>query len=117
MVSSAFWCRAEGLGAEGAKGIPMSQAPVFCAGAAGCALVIVAALRVAEDRFTELFHIYYQPLLVLLAMLWLWGVNVRFFEARRVRYSVCFAPHDQAFLLSGRQIHQARPQRRTSVEN
>ena len=83
---------------------------MFCAGAAGCALVIVAALRSAEDRFTELFHIYYQPLLVLLAMLWLWGINVRFFEARRVRYSVCFSPHDQAFLLSGRQIHQARPQ-------
>ena len=94
-----------------------AQAPVFCAGAAGCALVIVAALRSAEDRFTELFHIYYQPLLVLLAMLWLWGANVRFFEGRRVRYGVCFSPHDQAFLLSGRQIHQARPQPLASAEN
>lgn len=98
------------------RGFTFPQAPVFCAGAAGCALVIVAALRAAEDRFTELFHIYYQPLLVLLAMLWLWGVNVRFFEARRVRYGVCFAPHDQAFLLSGRQIHQARPQPLASAE-
>lgn len=85
-----------------------AQAPAFVAGAAGCALVTVASLRAADDRFTELFHIYYQPLLVLLAMLWLWGANVRFFEAARVRYAVCFAPPDQAFLLSGRQIHQAR---------
>ena len=69
--------------------------------------MIVAALRMAEDQFTELFHIYYQPLLVLLGMLWMWGANVRFFEARRVRYGVCFSPHDQAFLLTGRQIHQA----------
>ena len=86
-----------------------AQAPAFIAGAAGCALVIVAALRTAEEQFTELFHIYYQPLLVLLAMLWMWGANVRFFEARRVRYGVCFSPHDQAFLLTGRQIHQAKP--------
>ena len=49
-------------------------------------------------------------------MLWLWGVNVRFFEARRVRYGACFAPHDQAFLLSGRQIHQARPQPLASAD-
>ena len=107
--SSCFWCNICGTSGGPTPLEYEAQAPAFIAGAAGCALVIVAALRMAEEQFTELFHIYYQPLLVLLAMLWMWGANVRFFEARRVRYGVCFSPHDQAFLLTGRQIHQAKP--------
>ena len=70
------------------------------------AFAIMRYLRLAEQDHFELFHIYYQPLLVMLAMLWMWSFNVHTFERRRIAYSVCFSPHDQQYLLSSQQLFQ-----------
>ena len=40
-------------------------------------------------------------------MLWLWAINVRYFEWTGVRYDVCFSAKDQKYLLHSRQIFQA----------
>ena len=76
-------------------------------GVAVAAYAIVACLRAAEPQHTELFHIYYQPLIVCAAMLWMWGADVRLFERRRIAYAVCFSAADQQHLLSSYQIFQA----------
>lgn len=72
------------------------------------AYAIMSNLRLAEQEHFELFHIYYQPLLVMLAMLWMWSMDVRAFEQRRIAYSVCFSPQDQQYLLSSQQLFQVR---------
>lgn len=77
-------------------------------GATLAAYAIVACLRTASQDHLELFHIYYQPLLVILAMLWLWAIDVRIFERKRIAYGVCFSPYDQQFLRSSSQLFQAR---------
>ena len=71
-----------------------------------CGMVTVAALRSSDVAHTELFYIYFQPVLPVLTMLWLWGVNVRCFEKYGVRYDVCFSNKDQKFLPNSRQIFQ-----------
>ena len=68
--------------------------------------MIMRNLQLAEHKHYELFHIYYQPLLVMLAMLWMWSIDVRAFERRRIAYGVCFSPHDQQYLLSSQQLFQ-----------
>lgn len=77
-------------------------------GAALAAYAITSNLRAAEKDHFELFHIYYQPLLVMLAMLWMWALDVRAFEQRRVNYAVCFSAQDQQYLLGSQQLFQAR---------
>ena len=68
------------------------------------AYAITRNLSLAEADHYELFHIYYQPLLVMLAMLWLWALDVRAFEQHRIAYHVCFSAHDQQYLLSSQQL-------------
>ena len=38
----------------------------------------------------ETFHLYYQPLIPFLVMLWGWGLNVLYFERTGLRYDACF---------------------------
>ena len=78
------------------------------AGASLAAYAIMSNLRLAKQEHFELFHIYYQPLLVMLAMLWMWAMDVRAFEQRSIAYSVCFSPQDQQYLLSSHQLFQVR---------
>lgn len=73
-----------------------------------CGLVTVVALRSTDVAHTEVFYIYYQPLLPVLTMLWLWGINVRYFERTGVRYDACFSSKDQKYLLDSREIFQVR---------
>ncbi|PRW59731.1 SPX and EXS domain-containing 1-like isoform X1 [Chlorella sorokiniana] len=54
----------------------------------------------------DLYFLYYQPFLPMLAMLWLWGTAVRFWERRRIRYDVCFLSEDQRYLLRSGQLFQ-----------
>lgn len=56
----------------------------------------------------DLYFLYYQPFLPMLAMLWLWGTAVRFWERRRIRYDVCFSPEDQRYMLRSSQLFQVR---------
>ena len=56
-----------------------------------------------------LFWLYYQPLIPLTAMLWMWGFAVKVFEDRTVKYDVCFSVRDQARLLPSRSIFQVKP--------
>ena len=55
-----------------------------------------------------LFWLYYQPLLPAVAMLWMWAGAVRLFEARSIKYDVCFSARDQPRLLPSRSIAQVR---------
>ena len=71
-----------------------------------CGVVTVCTLRSTDVAHLELFYIYYQPLLPVLTMLWLWGINVRYFERIGVRYDVCFSSKDQKYLLHSREIFQ-----------
>ena len=56
----------------------------------------------------DLFWLYFQPLLPVAAMLWLWAAAVRLFEGRGIRYDACFSARDQACLPPGRGLAQAR---------
>lgn len=85
-----------------------AQGAVFLGAATVAVYAIVSCLRLAEDKHMELFHIYYQPLLVMLAMLWMWAIDVRLFERRRIAYGVCFSQADQQYLRSSQQLMQAR---------
>ena len=87
--------------------IVLLQKNVFAAWFVVCGLVIVATLRRSDVAHVELFYIYFQPLLPVLTMLWLWAINVRYFEWTGVRYDVCFSAKDQKYLLRSRQIFQA----------
>lgn len=49
---------------------------------------------------TDALFIFYQPLLPMLFMLWLWTAVVSFFEAYYIRYDACFAAEHLKFLLS-----------------
>ena len=71
-----------------------------------CALVILGNLRAGDQAAEELFYIYYQPLIPVIIMIWLWGIVVRYFERNTVKYDVCFPTRDQKFLLSSRQVFQ-----------
>lgn len=74
----------------------------------GLLLMIMQYLSVAGTKQQDLFFLYYQPFAPMLSMLWLWGVNVRYFEGRGVRYDVCFAAQDQKYLLPAASIFQVR---------
>lgn len=73
-----------------------------------CTVATLHSLRTTSEDQYEVFHIYYQPLCVLIAMQWLWFVNVRYFELHNLRYDLCFSSYDQRYLLSSRQIFQVR---------
>ena len=82
------------------------QKLAFGVWAAVCTAVTLHSLSISGDDQYEVFHIYYQPLLVLISMQWLWFINVRYFELRNIRYDLCFSNKDQKYLLSSRQIFQ-----------
>ena len=63
-------------------------------------------LQLSTEADYDLFFIYYQPLIPVLVMLWLWGIAVRFFERKAVKYDVCFSSRDHKYLLNSRQIFQ-----------
>lgn len=68
--------------------------------------MVVSCLRASDDKYNELFHIYYQPLIIMLAMFWLWGIAIRVFELMKVEYEACFSVLEQSHLLSSRQVYQ-----------
>lgn len=64
---------------------------------AGLLFAIAPALSTGA---TDALFIFYQPLLPMLFMLWLWTAVVSFFEAYYIRYDACFATEHLKFLLS-----------------
>lgn len=79
----------------------MSVRSVFhalCWAAAGSLLFWIAPSLPAGA--TDALFIFYQPMLPMLLMLWLWTVVVAFFEKYYVRYDACFAAEHLKFLLS-----------------
>eukprot|EP00892_Ulva_mutabilis_P010445 jgi/Ulvmu1/7773/UM004_0002.1 len=65
--------------------------------AAGLLFAIAPALPAGA---TDALFIFYQPMLPMLLMLWLWTLVVSFFEAYYIRYDACFAAEHLKFLLS-----------------
>eukprot|EP00887_Chlorella_sp_A99_P004134 scaffold23.g4134.t1 len=87
--------------------LPLSgRAALWLSLHAGLAAACVAMLRTASQAYVDLFFLYYQPFLPLLAMLWLWGLNLRFFERCGVPYQMCFPARDRAFLLPSSSVFQ-----------
>lgn len=82
------------------------QKPIFALWIGTCGVIVVACLRASNDTYNELFHIYYQPLIIMLAMFWLWGIAIRVFELMKVEYETCFSLTEQQHLLSSRQVYQ-----------
>jgi hypothetical protein len=85
------------------------QKPLFTIWCTLCGLLVIPMLYVSTQADYELFYIYYQPLIPVLAMLWLWGIVVRYFERNTVKYNVCFSSKDHKYLLNSRQIFQVCP--------
>ena len=84
------------------------QKPIFGLWIGTCATVVVVSLRNSTEELNELFHMYYQPLLIMLAMFWFWGIAVRVFELMAVRYEACFSQIEQRYLLGSRQVYQVQ---------
>ena len=63
-------------------------------------------LRRLDGEAVGLFYLYYQPLIPVAAMLWAWAVAVGLFEARVIKYDVCFSARDQQWLLSAAALYQ-----------
>lgn len=53
-----------------------------------------------------MFYLYYQPLVPAVAMLWAWAAAVAMFEARAIKYDVCFSAADQQRLLPASALYQ-----------
>ena len=51
-----------------------------------------------EAAAWDLLLLYFCPLLPVVFMLWLWSLNVRHFELRRVEYELCFSIRERKFL-------------------
>lgn len=73
----------------------------------GLAVAVLTTLRLVSKAEQDIFFLYYQPFLPMLAMLWFWGINVRYFERHHVRYDNCFSTEDQRYLLRSGQLFQA----------
>lgn len=56
--------------------------------------IVHRLLAITASTQVELFYIYYQPFAPFVAMLWLWGLNVAYFERTGVRYDACFSADD-----------------------
>jgi hypothetical protein len=91
---------------EDANLLFIMQKPIFALWIGTCALMVVVCLRASHDDYNELFHIYYQPLIIMLAMFWLWGVAMRIFELMKIQYQACFSEKEQHHLLNSRQVYQ-----------
>jgi uncharacterized integral membrane protein len=62
-------------------------------------LLLHRLLSITTAQHAELFYVYYQPFAPFIVMLWLWAVNVWYFEKHHIRYDVCFSGEEQKHLL------------------
>lgn len=53
-----------------------------------------------DAQANSLLVLYFQPFLPPLVMLWLWSLNIRYFERKQVDYDLCFGPRERKFLPS-----------------
>ncbi len=67
--------------------------------AAAASTAAALLLRRLDGESVGLFYLYYQPLIPVAAMLWAWAAAVALFEARSIKYDVCFSARDQQRLL------------------
>lgn len=65
---------------------------------------LLSLLRVTPSVTLHLFHLYYQPLLPPIFMLFLWGIAVRYFEDHGIQYELCFGKEDRKYLLASTAI-------------
>eukprot|EP01023_Acetabularia_acetabulum_P051013 TRINITY_DN5588_c1_g1_i1.p1 TRINITY_DN5588_c1_g1~~TRINITY_DN5588_c1_g1_i1.p1 ORF type:complete len:418 (-),score=29.83 TRINITY_DN5588_c1_g1_i1:162-1415(-) len=73
---------------------------LFALNCVGCGVVLFFTVPVIEKNvFQSLFQLY-SPFVPLLLMLWLWGVNVWWFERNYVPYQECFEKNLQKYLVS-----------------
>lgn len=83
-----------------------SSLQVLCATAwaSCCAIITLEALKAMTTVHTELFALYYAPLLPILLLSWLWSLSVGYFESHGVQYAICFSKHDQTALPNSHQL-------------
>jgi hypothetical protein len=82
------------------------QRPVLAVIVAAAATTTAVLLRRLDGEAIGLFYLYYQPLIPAVAMLWAWAAAVAMFEARAIKYDVCFSAADQQKLLPASALYQ-----------
>lgn len=82
------------------------QRPLLACVGAAAAMAAAVLLRYLDGEAVGLFYLYYQPLIPSVAMLWAWAAAVAMFEARAIKYDVCFSTRDQQKLLPASAIYQ-----------
>ncbi|GMH43680.1 hypothetical protein BSKO_11602 [Bryopsis sp. KO-2023] len=71
-----------------------------------CLALFAYSWKLVSDAGHDLVYIYFQPLVPVLLMLWLWGVNVGYFETSGIKYDALFGNEERRFLLRGDQIFE-----------
>jgi hypothetical protein len=82
------------------------QRPLLAGAGAAAATATAILLRHLDGEAVGLFYLYYQPLVPAVAMLWAWAAAVAMFEARAIKYDVCFSAADQQRLLPASALYQ-----------
>lgn len=82
------------------------QRPLLVGASATAASAAAILLRKLDGEAVGLFYLYYQPLIPAVAMLWAWAAAVGMFEARAIKYDVCFSQRDQQRLLPASALYQ-----------
>lgn len=68
-----------------------------------CSTLVYTVPKLSPDALEQLV-LYWQPLVPITFMIWLWGYNVHQFENMGVPYETCFSARDRRFLLPADEV-------------
>ena len=68
---------------------------VFFVWNSGCIAVVVHLIGQIPEASTDVLYVYYQPAVPIVVMLWLWGVNVGFFQRAGIEYESLFGAEER----------------------
>ena len=71
-------------------------------------LLVYSAPKIHSEGLSSLV-LYFQPLVPIAFMVWLWGYNVHQFENMGVPYDICFSARDRRFLVPADDVFKVRP--------
>lgn len=57
----------------------------------------------------DIMILYFQPVVPVVFMAWLWGFNVKRFEQQQIEYDLCFSTRDRKFLLPHEDVLEVGP--------
>lgn len=71
-----------------------------------CAVVLYQHFASLPQVAVDALFMFYQPLICMTAMIWLWSLIVLYFESSAVRYEACFVADHHRYLLQAKDIRQ-----------